>query len=102
LERRLEGRVAHAVPAREALQGGPNGRGRQRPEGAVLGVADVDELARAIRGELLLPARHGSELRVVDPGEAAARVADAEAHALVRDDVRPRARRARVGDDILR
>ncbi len=97
----LERRVAEAVPAGEGVVGRPGRGGGERPRATVVGVGEVEELARAVLGEVLHPAGDHRELRVVDEGEAAAGLADGEAEALVGDDVRPRAGRPGVGDDVL-
>ncbi len=97
----LEGGVAEPVPAGEAVVARPTGRGRERPHLVGVAVPEVEEAPRAVLGEVLLPAHEHAELRVVDPREAAAGLRHREADARVGDDVGPRPRRARVGDDVL-
>ena len=89
----LEVGVAEAVAAGEAVVGRPAGRRRERPDVAGVAVAQIEEAAGAVLGEVLLPAHDHRELRVVDPGEAAAGLGDGEADARVGDDVDPGARR---------
>ena len=96
-----ERRVAEAVPAGELVRRGPRRRRRERPQVAGLVVAQVEELPRAVLGELLAPVGDRAELGVVDPAEAGAGLAHGEPHARVGDDVGPRTRRLRIEDDVL-
>ncbi len=80
----------------------PDRRGRERPDRAGVAVARVEEFAAI--GPARSPAASAvddGELRVVDPGEAAAGLAHGEPDPRVRDDVDPRPRRPRIGDDVL-
>src|SRR5215208_3072206 len=80
---------------------GPARRGRPGPDLAGVVVAQVEEAAGAVLGQVLLPAHEDAELGVVDPAKAAARLRHGEADPRVGDDIDPGARRARVGDDVL-
>lgn len=79
--------IAHRLPSR-----GPN---------ISLSIPDVDVFSPFILDEVLVPASNAIELSMASPTVTTPRLRNRDAVVTVADDVNPRPRRARRGDDVF-
>ena len=98
---RFDDRVSDAVPATVRVGLDADGLPPRRPDVALL-VPEIDVLSPLVLDQILFPARQTVELGVRPPAVPAPRLGDRQAVVAVADDIDPRTRRARGGDDVLR